>query len=115
MDANRFVRGEEFCGVTYRPTATCPHCLELSQQPPGPTRVVASVDQDAGTVTIDSQSPREAARLTRLLARPLVKHLSEDKRAHLQALPRRQRRVELAKLRKLAKKGARWVAARKDA
>jgi hypothetical protein len=55
----------------------------------------------------------ENARLDRLMSRPLVAHLSPAKIAYLQALPRKQRRVELAKLRHLIKKGRRWVANRK--
>lgn len=62
---------------------------------------------------MDGKRTAENARLDRLMARPLVKHLSAAKIEHLQALPRKARRVELAKLRKLAKKGARWVANRK--
>jgi len=60
----------------------------------------------------EKRTPKDV-RLDRLMAKPLVKHLWVEKIAALQALPRDRRRVELAKLRRLAKKGARWVANRK--
>jgi hypothetical protein len=118
MDDNRFEVGKAFCGVTMQPEAQCTHCLKLRQQPAGPPQTVVAVDHDAGVVTIESEpepelSTAESRRLDRLLASPLVKHLSAQKIEELRRLPRAARRVELAKLRTLAKKGARWVANRK--
>lgn len=57
MDVNRFEVGESFCLLTLRPVATCPHCLELREEPPRPARVVTAIDHDAGTVTIDGKGP----------------------------------------------------------